>query len=73
MGRQEQLDKLGEVLPLETLTATLDAAFDKILAIRNQAPGTTIMDVVRTELRQDTAAVSCKYLIGGAAGAQPPK
>ena len=73
MGRKEQLENLGEILPLETLTAKLDAAFDKMMAIKNQAPGTIIMDVVRNELRQGTAAVSCNYLIGGAAGAQPSK
>ena len=73
MGRKEQLENLGEILPLETLTAKLDAAFDKMMAIKDQAPGTIIMDVVRNELRQGTAAVSCNYLIGGAAGAQPSK
>ena len=73
MGRKEQLEKLGEILPLETLTAKLDAAFDKMMAIKDQAPGTTVMDVVRNELQQGTAAVSRNYLIVDAAGAQPAK
>lgn len=73
MGRKEQLEKLGEILPLETFTAKLDAAFNKMMAIKDQAPGTTVMDLVRNELQQATPGVSRNYLIGGAAGAQPPK
>ena len=73
MGRKEQLEKLGEILPVEALTAKLDAALDSIMAIKDRAPGTTIMDEARNRLRHGTEAVSCNYLIGGATGAQPPK
>src|ERR1017187_5317606 len=70
MGRKEQLKKLGEILPVEALTAKLDAALDSIMAIKDRAPGTTIMDEARNRLRHGTEAVSCNYLIGGATEAR---
>ena len=73
MGRKEQLEKLAESLPLETLTAKLDAACEKIMTIKGQAPGTTIMDEARNRLRHGTGVVSCNHLIGGGSGARPAK